>query len=255
MNKPNLSALVKSAKVMATKHAPELLTGIGVAGMLATTVLAVRATPKALELIEEKKKQDWVEKLTPVETVKAAWKPYIPAAVTCVASVSCIVGASSVNVKRNAALAAAYTLSETALKEYRDKVVETIGEKREQNVRDKVSKEQVEKHPVSQSEVIFTDKGKSLCFDPYSARYFTNDIETIRRAANNLNEQMLNSITGYASLSDFYDEIGLPHTDISDEIGWNTSNLLKLDISSHVTDDGRPAIVVGHYNRAQYNYY
>ena len=254
MNKPNLPELWRSAKMAASKHSPEILTGIGVAGMIATTVLAVRATPKALVLIEEKKKADWVDKLSPVETVKTAWKPYIPAAVTGAASVACIIGASSVNAKRNAALAAAYTLSETALKEYRDKVIETIGEKKEQNIRDKVAKEQIENHPVSKSEVIFTDKGKSLCFDPYSSRYFIGDIESIRRAANNLNEQMLNSITGYASLNDFYDEIELPHTETGDMIGWNSSNLIKLDISSHVSDDGRPSLVIGHHNRAQYDY-
>lgn len=254
MTKPNIPQLVKVAKTAVSKHSPEILTGIGIAGMIVTTVLAVRATPRALELIEEKKTKDWTDTLSPVETVKTAWKPYIPAVVTGTASIACLVGASSVSARRNAALAAAYTLSETALKEYREKVIETIGEKKEQTVRDKVAKEQVEKNPVTKSEVIFTENGKSLCFDPYSARYFTCDIETVRRAANTLNEQMLHSITGYASLNDFYDEIGLPHTDIGDEIGWNTENLIKLDISSHVTDDGRPAIVVGHYNRAQYNY-
>lgn len=268
MNKPNFSEFLRTAKVTMTKHSPEILTGIGIAGMIATTVLAVKATPKALILIqdEEIKKMDKqvkagkepneiVQDLTLRETVKVAWKPYIPAAITGVASITCLIGASSVNAKRNAALAAAYTLSETALKEYREKVVETIGEKKEQTVREKVAKEQIDKNPVSKNEVIFTDKGKSLCFDPYSARYFTCDIETVRRAANTLNDQMLHSITGYASLNDFYDEIGLAHTDIGDEIGWNASNLIKLDISSHVTDDDRPAIVVGHYNRAQYDYY
>ena len=254
MNKPNLPELWRSTKKLASRHSPEILTGIGIAGMIASTVLAVKATPKALELIEEKKKTDWVDKLSPVETVKTAWKPYIPATVTGVVSVACIVGASSVNAKRNAALAAAYTLSETALKEYRDKVVETIGEKKEQNVRDKVAREQINKNPVSTSEVVFTDKGKSLCFDPYSSRYFIGDIETIRRAANNLNEQILNNITGSASLNDFYDEIDLPRTETGDMIGWNTSNLIKLDISSHVADDGRPSLVIGHYNRAQYDY-
>lgn len=268
MNKPNLSELCRTAKVAVSKHSPEILTGIGIAGMIATTVFAVKATPKAMALIKDaenkkiekqtkagKEPCDIVGELTPIETVKTAWKPYIPAIVTGVASITCLVGASSVNAKRNAALAAAYTLSETALKEYRDKVVETIGEKKEQTVRDKVAKEQIENAPVSKSEVIFTGKGKSLCFDPYSGRYFDNDIESIRQAANTLNDQMLHSITGYASLNDFYDEVGLPHTDIGDEIGWNASNLIKLDISSHVTDDGRPAIVVGHYNRAQYGYY
>lgn len=260
MNKPNLSELYRSAKIAVSKHSPEILTGIGIAGMIATTVLAVKATPKALNLIEERE-EEWNHNntepvsLPAIEVVKTAWKPYIPAAVTGVASVACLIGASSVNAKRNAALAAAYTLSETALKEYREKVVDTIGDKKEQTIRDKVAKEQIEKNPVSTSEVVITGKGKSLCFDPYSGRYFDNDIETIRRSANNLNEQMLNSITGHASLSDFYDEIGLPHTDISDDIGWNTSNLIKLDISSHVADDGRPAIVIGHYNRAQYDYY
>lgn len=254
MNKPNLAEFFNNAKRTVSKHSPEILTGVGIAGMIATTVLAVRATPKALELIEEKKKEEWVDKLKPIETVKTAWKPYIPAIVTGTASVACLVGASSVNARRNAALATAYTLSETALREYREKVVETIGEKKEQNVRDKVAKEQIEKNPVTKNEVIFTEKGKSLCFDPYSARYFTNDIETIRKAANTLNEQMLHSITGYASLNDFYDEIGLPHTETGDMLGWNASNLIKLDISSHVTDEGRPAIVIGHYNRAEYDF-
>ena len=254
MNKPNLAEFFNNAKRTVSKHSPEILTGVGIAGMIATTVLAVRATPKALELIEEKKKEEWVDKLKPIETVKTAWKPYIPAIVTGTASVACLVGASSVNARRNAALATAYTLSETALREYSDKVVETIGEKKEQNVRDKVAKEQIEKNPVTKNEVIFTEKGKSLCFDPYSARYFTNDIETIRKAANTLNDQMLHSITGYASLNDFYDEIGLPHTETGDMLGWNASNLIKLDISSHVTDDGRPSIVIGHYNRAEYDF-
>lgn len=258
MSKQNLSGLLQSAKTAVIKHSPEILTGVGIAGMITTTVLAVRATPKALDLIKEakyKKEADFEEpNLTPIETVKAAWKPYIPAVVTGAMSIGCIVGASSVSARRNAALATAYTLSETALREYRDKVVETIGEKKEQGVRDKVAKEQIEKNPPSKSEVIFTDKGKSLCFDPYSSRYFTCDIETVKRAANTLNEQMLHSIVGNASLNDFYDEIGLPPTEVGDELGWNTTNLIKLDISSHVTDDERPALVIAHYNRPQYNY-
>lgn len=255
MNKPKLTTLIKGAKKVVSKHSPEILTGIGIAGMITSTVLAVKATPKAIELIHDEKCDKDVEELTPIETVKAAWKPYVPAIVLTAASVTCLIGASSVSVRRNAALATAYKLSETAFAEYSDKVVETIGEKKEQSVKDKVAEEQIKKHPVSASEVVVTGKGKSLCFDPYSGRYFDGDLETIRRAANDLNEQMLNSITGYASLSDFYDEIGLPHTDISDDIGWNTANTIKLDISSHVADDGRPAIVVGHRNRAQYDYY
>lgn len=254
MNKQSLAKTVHTVKRTLSKHSPEILTSLGIAGMITTTVLAVRATPKALKL-REVAEEEKGEELTPIETVKVAWKPYIPAVTTGAVSIACLVGANSVNARRNAALATAYKLSEAAYAEYRDKVVETVGEKKERTVREKVANEQIKKHPVTQSEIVSTGKGKTLCFDPYSGRYFTNDIETIRRAANNLNEQMLNSITGYMSLSDFYDEIGLAHTEISHDIGWNTSNIIKLDISAHVTDDGQSAIVVGYINPPRYNYY
>ena len=162
MRKPNLANLMSNTRQFANKHSPEILTGIGIAGMITTTVLAVRATPKALELLEEKKNEDWVDELSPLEVVKAAWKPYVPAAVTGIASVACLIGASSVNAKRNAALATAYKLSETALSEYREKVIETIGEKKEKTVRDKVAEERVKKNPVSKSEVVVTNNGTTL---------------------------------------------------------------------------------------------
>ena len=156
MNKPNLSNLFKTIKAGTMKHSPEILTGIGIAGMITTTVLAVKATPKALRLIDAKKRDifdnldpedisgnstDYTEvSLTPLEVVKTAWKPYSAAAVTCVASVTCLIGASSVNAKRNAALATAYELSKTALSDYKEKVVETIGEKKEKTIRERGEK-------------------------------------------------------------------------------------------------------------------
>ena len=254
MNKPNMAKILNDVRTSVSKHSPEILTGIGIAGMITTTVLAVKVTPKALQLIEEKKKEEGVDKLTPVETVKTTWKCYIPATVTGVTSVACLIGASKVSARRNAALATAYKLSETALTEYREKVVETIGEKKEQVVREKVADEQIKRNPVSQNEVVVTGKGKTLCFDPLSSRYFESDLELIRRAENDLNAQILTQIGGYLSLNDFYDELGLDRIDIGDEFGWNLDNRIALDISSHVTDDGRPSLVIGHYNRPDYNY-
>mgnify|MGYP001151712592 CR=1 FL=1 len=131
MSKFNLTAAAKSIKGVLERHAPEILTGIGVAGMGTTTILAVKATPKACLLVNDRKDELEVEKLPATELVKTTWKCYIPAAVTCGASIACLVGASSVNFKRNAALATAYKLSEAALSEYKDAVIETIGEKKE----------------------------------------------------------------------------------------------------------------------------
>ena len=255
MGKTNLATIAKDIRKFASKRSPEILTGIGIAGMITTTILAVRATPKALELIEEQKEEESVDKLSSFEVVKVAWKPYIPAMVTCVVSTACLIGASSVNTKRNAALATAYKLSETALTEYREKVIETIGEKKERIVRDKVAEERVKKNPVSKNEVIVTGNGKTLCFDPISGRYFMCSIETIKKAENTLNKQMLHDISGYVSLNEFYDELGLDHTSVGNDLGWNTNQLIDIDFSSQLNDNGEPSVVLDYLVAPKCDYY
>ena len=255
MDKTNLATITKDIRKFASKRSPEILTGIGIAGMITTTILAVRATPKALELIEEQKEEESVDELSSFEVVKVAWKPYIPAMVTCIASTACLIGASSVNAKRNAALATAYKLSETALSEYRDKVVETIGEKKDRIVRDKVAEERVKKNPVSKNEVIVTGNGKTLCFDPISGRYFMCSIETIKKAENTLNKQMLHDISGYVSLNEFYDELGLDHTSVGNDLGWNTNQLIDIDFSSQLNDNGEPSVVLDYLVAPKCDYY
>lgn len=254
MGKTNLATISANVRQFVSKRSPEILMGIGISGMITTTVLAVKATPKALELIEEKKKEEWVDKLTPLEVVRVAWKPYIPALVTCVVSTSCLIGASSVNAKRNAALATAYKLSETALTEYREKVIETIGEKKERTVRDKVAEERVKKNPVSKNEVIVTGNGKTLCFDPISGRYFMSSIEVIKRAENTLNKQMLHDISGYVSLNEFYDELELDHTSVGDDLGWNTDQLIDISFSSQLNDNGEPSVVLDYLVAPKYDF-
>lgn len=255
MGKTNLATITKDIRKFASKRSPEILTGIGIAGMITTTILAVRATPKALELIEEQKEEESVDELSSFEVVKVAWKPYIPAMVTCVVSTACLIGASSVNTKRNAALATAYKLSETALTEYREKVIETIGEKKERIVRDKVAEERVKKNPVSKNEVIVTGNGKTLCFDPISGRYFMCSIETIKKAENTLNKQMLHDISGYVSLNEFYDELGLDHTSVGNDLGWNTNQLIDIDFSSQLNDNGEPSVVLDYLVAPKCDYY
>ena len=253
MNKVNVAKFAKSVQSSVARHSPEILMGIGIAGMFSTTVLAVKATPKAVRLIEEAEREK-EDKLTPVETVKTCWKCYIPAVATGVFATACLIGSSSVHAKRNAALATAYKLSETALSDYRDKVIETIGEKKEREVRDKVAKDRIEKQPVSKSEVIMTDRGNTLCYDYQSGRYFNSDIDRIKKAENNINKRLLNEM--YVSLNDFYDELGLSSTALGDELGWNyDGELLELHLSSQLADDGRPCIVVNYNIAPKREYY
>lgn len=248
MNKPNMANLFKSFKMVVTKHSPEILTGIGIAGMITTTILAVRATPKALNLVanaeDEKFDNGNGEHLTKAEVVKAAWKPYIPATITGITSVVCLISATSVNARRNAALATAYNLSATALSEYKDSVIKTIGEKKEQVVRDKVAEERLSKEPMNKSAIIVSGNGNTRCFDTITKRRFISDIESIKRIVNELNRRMING-DDYISLNDFYYELGLDGSSIGDDLGWNVSDgLIELDFSAQLDSDGTPCIVI-----------
>lgn len=255
MSKPNLSTIFKGAQLWMSKHSPEILTGLGIAGMLTTTVLAVRATPKALKLIEEKQEELYpnsTEKLTVVETVKAAWKPYVPAVVTGTVSATCLIGASSVNLRRNAALAAAYHLSETALAEYKEKVIETVGKNREKSIRNKVDKARVDRNPPNDKEVILTGDGDTLCYDYHSGRYFKTSIDKLKKVENELNARLLRE--DYISLNDFYDEIGLSFTQMGDDLGWHVSGgLIEFAFSSQLVHD-TPCLVLNYSVAPQHDY-
>lgn len=253
MSKIKFKPLIKTIRSGLAKHSPAILTALGITGMIGTTVLAVKSTPKALDLIENKKEELNKNELTLLETVKATWKCYVPAAITCVTSTACLIGASSVHTKRNAALATAYKLSESAFIEYRDKVVETIGEKKEQSVRDAIAKDHVEKNPVTNNEVIITDRGYTLCYDELSGRYFYSDIEKIKKAANELNRQMLNDM--YVSLNELYYELGLEGTKLGEQMGWNVDRgLIDLKFSATVSADDRPCIVLDYRVPPMYDY-
>lgn len=248
MSKLNMTTLLKNVRTVLSSHSPEILTGLGIAGMITTTVLAVSATPKALDLIAEAEDEKFDnghgEALTKVEVVKAAWKPYIPAAITGVTSVACLIGASSVHSKRNAALATAYNLSATALAEYKQKVIETVGEKKEQLVRDKVAEEHIRKDPVNSSTIIVSGNGNTRCFDTITKRRFISDIETIKRVVNELNRRMING-EDYISLNDFYYALDLDGVSIGDDLGWNvTRGLIELSFSAQLDTDGVPCIVI-----------
>lgn len=255
MKKSNVAKLFNTIKSGMCKRSPEILIGFGIAGMITTTVLAVKATPKALMLIEDAQYEK-EEVLTTAEKVKAVWKCYVPAAVTGTASIACIIGANSVNAKRNAAIATAYKLSEAAFVEYKDKVIEEIGNQKEKVIREKVAQKKVDDKPVAKSEVIITGGGDVLFLEPVSMRYFKSDIESVRKMVNDLNFRLTTGMEEYISLSEFYDEIGLSHTSTSDDLGWNIyrDGQISINFPAAKTDKGEPCLVLDYSVSPRYDY-
>ena len=253
MDKSNITNIIKGIKASISRHSPEILTGIGIAGMVTTTILAVKATPKAIKLIEAEKQAKHVDTLSPVDTVKTVWKCYIPAAMTGVSSIACLISSNAINAKRNAALTTVYTLSEMARNEYKEKVIETIGEKKERTIKEKVDAERIKKDPVSKKEVIITEKGTTLCYDHVFGRYFKSDIDLINRAMNKINREIV--INMYASLNDFYAELGLSPVEMGYDLGWNIDDgTIEIEPSSQLADDGTPCLVIDYSVSPKYNY-
>lgn len=231
---------VNQVKNVLIKHSPTIMTAAGAVGVVTTAVMAVKATPKAMQILE-----GMSDEASKFDKAKAVAPVYIPSVSVGVLTITCIFGANSVNLKRNAALASMMAISEKYYNDYKDKVVEAIGEKKEQTVRDEVAKKHIDDKPVSCSEVIMTEYGNTLCYDELSGRYFMSDMEKLRKVQNDINARIIDEV--FVSLNEFYYNIGLKPLKNGDEIGWDVERMLDLRFSSQISDDGRPCLVVDYY--------
>lgn len=247
--------VAKQVEKFASDNAPAILSAIGVVGAASAVYLTGKATFKAADIIA--KEQERLNLTTPhvvhgevfgpqkVETktkVKLVWSQYLPAAGALTASIGCIVCAHRLSMGRAAALAAAYSLSEGRMTEYRAKVVEKFNPNKERQIRDEIAQDRVTNNPPKDSQVIIVGNGNVLCYDLPTGRYFHSNMEKLRSVQNDINAAV-NEI-GHASLSDFYTALGLRDTPFSTEIGWTTSGLLDLHFSAVLTDDNQPCISI-----------
>lgn len=227
------------------KHSPEILTVLGLTGMVSSIFMAVKATPKALDIISETKEKDLSKKEETKEIILNAGKVYIPTILTTGLSAACIIGASSINLKRNAALATAYSISENVIKEYQSKVVETVGQRKERQIKDEIIKDHIDKNPVSNTEVYISSSGTTLFYDDHSGRYFMQDLAKMEKIENMLNKRLWSEM--WISINELYYEIGLPPLKDGDNIGFNINDGY-LDYterySAQIADDGRPCLAI-----------
>lgn len=252
-----LTKLKEAANVVtmfASEHRTSLMIGGGIAGMMVAGVTAVRVTPKASMLLEERRcsKHDaYLEnteanpQLTIKDYIQVTWKYYLPPIALATVSAGAIIFAHKVDRKENAALAAAYAISESRLKEYSEKVLETVGEKKEKEVRNAIDKDRVNNNQPVDGEIISTGQGDTLCMDAWNGRYFYSDIEVLRRAAVDLSRAVLNDET--VTLNDFYDRIDLPQTKNGDFFAWEIGNhheMIELSFSSQLDFKKRPVLVM-----------
>lgn len=239
-------------KPFVSKHEPEILMSMGIGGMIFSLAWGIKASFKAARAIDKYKETYGKDKLTAKETIKLTWKLYLPTVLSVAASVPCVIMSNKVSNKRYAAIATAYTISEAALQEYKDKTKEIIGEKKTKQIEESISDDRVTKTYSGGNQVILTGNGDSLFYEPLSGRYFKSNWNDILKAANELNSEAITNMSGQTTLNDWFQKIGLETTEIGETLGWNLmnnpSNLIDISISSHITKDNVPCGAI-YYNR------
>lgn len=217
-----MNKLLISSKGFIKKNSSTILTCIGAAGVVVTSVMAVKATPKALSLIEEAREEKGDE-LSKWEKVKVAGPSYIPAAVVGFTTVGCIFGANVLNKRTQAALTSAYALLDQTHKEYKNKVKELYGEDGDDKVRAELAKDNYKEEDIDEEEY---DDGKTLFYDGYSKRYYRVTNETQLRAEYEINKML--SETGGASLNNYYDILGIDRKDYGEYMGWSAAQMYEM---------------------------
>lgn len=249
----NAKTLLSTAKLAVQKHSPEILIAVGLAGAVTSVVLAVRQTPKALKAIE-KAKEEKGEELSKFETVKVAWKYYIPAGTTMLVGVLCICGAHKIDIGRNAAIMTAYSLSNDALKEYTEKNVELFGKEADDKVKEAIVQDKIDNSRVPDN-MDLGQPSDELCYDTITGRYFMSTEAKMLLAAERLNKVI--RVDDVVSLNDLYFELGTiePVEPIGDFLGWNiASGDIQLNITAKKAPNGKSCLVMGFRNAPFYGY-
>lgn len=256
--------IVNSVLDWGRKKSPELLTAVGLMSLTGMSAYCLFAPEPKLVLDEAKhakaseEGEDVVE-FTKWDAAKALAIEYWPALALFVVGAGCIIASDCIDDKRNAALTAAYTVSETALKTFKDKAIEKLGGDKVNEIQEEADLE-IAKHkagpPADESAIFGTAAGKSLCFDSYSGRYFWGDLESIRRTFNTLNEQLLNE--DFVSLNELYVYLGLPECDMGDDMGFHIAEtgIIKPRYSSKLVEEGlyegAPCLVIAYDIQPRY---
>lgn len=224
------------------KNAPTILTIVGCAGVVTTTALAIKATPHAQAAMQKVKDDISDREPTRRELLKAALPYYIPTIISAGVTTGCIIGSHHLSCKENAALASLASMSEVALNEYQNKVVEKLGEKKAQEIEGEILEDHIKANPVSKSEVIVTGRGQSLMYDDISGRYFLGNYDDLDRKITELRHHITSDL--WASCNDFYYLIGLEGIQYGDYIGWDIDHMPSMGPKgSKIADDGRPALI------------
>lgn len=250
-----MSRIFYKSKTWLKKSSPTILTCMGALGVIATSVLAVKATPDA----NKKIKADSISNhdgdahaYTNLEAVRSSWTCYVPAAVVGVSTITCIFGANMLNKKKQATLMSAYAMLNEYYKQYRKAAVAVYGEDADRNIQSEMAKESYiswDGYYVYDPDLDVNDK--ILFYDTYSRRYFNATMAAVINAQYNINRNL--TLRGDACVNEWYNFLGIGEIDKGYEVGWGMTNIfegglawLDFDNRSTMLEDGLECYVISY---------
>lgn len=197
-----------------------------IGGLIATSILAGRASVKASEKIKALE-GDQESEITPLQKVEAVAADYIPAVSVGLLTIGIMVSSHVLNIRSQAAIAGAYTLIDQSYKKYKDKVREIYGISADEKIMDDIMAENAKDVNIS-AQALFTNgyltndgdnKGEEILFyDTYGERFFKSTLVNVITAEYHLNRNF--TLGAEIPLNMFYEFLGLEKTDYGDAVGW-----------------------------------
>ncbi len=248
-----IGSLLQKSKFYLKRSSPTILTCVGAIGVVATSVLAVKATPKAVDIIRAREGIDHEGNYygpTKLEVIQSCWKCYIPAALVGLSTIACIFGANILNKRNQASLASAYALLSESYKQYRKAAKTVYGEDADSKIIAEVTKKKYISAGGCYIHDPDSDSEELLFYDSFSQRYFTSTMSSVLNTQYHVNRNF--ALRGWSNLNEFYDFLGLEERSGGDVIGWSADEMIEgglipwIDFENRLVkmDDGLECYIV-----------
>lgn len=269
-----LNTLIKEANkipVAADKNAPMLLMIAGIGGLAATVISAVKATPMAIDKMDDEianryengeieyeelpmsvAKSDMAyrfEELGPKQIAKSCWKCYVPTVILGALSISAFIGSYKISTARLTAMTAMYEFTANAYDRYRRNVAKASPKTDVKAA--KASRDEKVK-AISESKFEGVPEGKEVCIDLFTGNVFYSTREDVLAAVSKMKDRFLSGEM-FISLNEFYDEVDANHVEVGDDVGWTPETYLDVQFDSTLRN-GKPCLTIGYFANPRFDY-
>lgn len=240
-----LTSLLKTASESAAivkKNSPLILTVAGIGLGATSTVMAVKATPKAYDIYNKIKDDDKVENKK-LEIVKNVVPLYAPAILSGGLGVAAIISGYKIQSNRLAEMSAAYLMAMNGLNDYKNAVIDKFGEEKAEEIKKEVAEKQAERNPDATKDIIISNDGpEEIMQDSISGQYFKCTRDRVWHVLTDISHRLW--VEDMIPASEYFFDVGISNASLGDDVGWMSGDRPEPSFTDFLLPDGRKAVLV-----------